>query len=333
MKTLSFNFFKLFCCLLILVWLQSCSNEIGAWKNDKIKQSNHDELGGLNSKVIKCLKDNDLKSLEPYLSKELFQDNYTANHVQHASNQLRQDSFVNFDEYYTVNKYIQADTINNLSRGANSYRLVYPGMAQEMYISMLVPKNTSAPNKSMITLVYAHFDYGWKLNILTVGLYTINGKTATGLYELAKAEYKQNYLIAAANTMSLAASCNRPNDIWQYIKEDELYKFFQQTADEANKKFHYPIILDKVSTQPRIVRLYNLTSADGTYPNIIYLTKISVKNIDAIKRENDEIKKVIGAALPGIDKNKKYVTYSAYNEMPDGTRVVPHYDIKDVLQP
>jgi hypothetical protein len=330
MKTL--NQFKLIYFILCLSILQSCSNEIGAWKNGQIKQSNREELNNLNAQVFKCLKANDTKSLEAYLSKELLDDHYAASTLAQVGNRLKQDSFVVFNDYYVVNKYVAADTVNNKNLGSNSFRLVYPGIAQEMYISMFVPKDASLPNKNMITTIYAHYPYGWKLSTITLGLYTINGKTAPQLYEKARKEYNSNYLFAAGNTMSLATTCSRPNDIWQYINETEIYDFSKTITNAANAKYHFPMILNQLSSKPRIIRMYNNTSSEGTYPIICYITKINLKDTSAIKNENAEIKKVIGTVMPGIDKGTKYLYYAAYNEAPVSNRSVPHYEIKDMPQ-
>lgn len=321
--------FKLIYCLLIPVILQSCSNEIGAWKNDQIKKSDRDELHELNAQVFKYLKAGDTKSLGTYLSKELFDDNYTSRLAELAGNQLKADSFVNFNEYYVVNKYTGADTIHNPNFGINSFRLIYPGIAQEMYIAMFLPKNKAA-NRSMVTAIYANYPYGWKLAKLDIGTYTFNGKTAPELYEQAKQLYKAGYLFAAANTMTLATTCSRPNDIWQYLAEEELYKFKGTVDNEANKKYHYPIVLTGVSTKPSVIRVFFTSSAEGSYPTIAYLTRVNLKNIDAIKKENAEIRENLGIVLPGINKTAKVVLYSAYNEMPVSTRVVPHYDMENV---
>jgi hypothetical protein len=312
--------------------LQSCSNEIGAWKNDQIKKSNRDELHELNAQVFKYLKANDTKSLEAYLSKELLDDNYTNRLAELAGNQLKADSFINFNEYYVVNKYTGADTINSPKLGVNSFRLVYPGVAQEMYIAMFLPKNTKAANRSMVTAIYANYSYGWKLAKLDVGTYTFNGKTAPELYEQAKQLYKSGYLFSAANTITLATTCSRPNDIWQYLKEDELYEFSKTVINEANQKYHYPIVLTGVSTKPAIIRVYFTSSAQGSYPTIGYITRVNLKNINAIEKENAEIRKNLDKIIPGINKTAKVILYSAYNEMPVSTRSVAHYDMKDVPQ-
>jgi hypothetical protein len=331
MKPLSQSLFKLFSYLLIIVCLQSCSTEVGIWRNEQINQSKLDDLHQLNRQVFECLKSNNTKKLESYLSKELLDDRYTLQAVGTLNNALQRDSFMRLDEYYVQNKYILADTITVKNNGINNYSLIYPGTAQEMYINLLVPK-TNTPNRSMITIIYAHYDYGWKVSTLDINPYLLNGKTAPELFQLAKKEYDSGYLLSAANTITQATTCTRPNSIWKYAIEDGLYKFFDKATGEANNKYHYPIILNEVSTRPRIIRIYNKTTNEGTYPIICYLTKINLKDVAAIERENNEIKKKIGLVMPGIDKNKTLLHYAAYNEMMSNKASVPHYDITDKLQ-
>ena len=330
MKTL--NQFKIFNYLFLSIVLLSCSNEIGAWKNGQIKQSNHEELNNLNAQLFKYLKTDDTKGIEGYLSKEMLDDSYAKGNLASIGIALKNEDFKVFNDFYVVNKYTGADTINNKNLGLNSFRLVYPGVAEEMYISMFVTKDAAALNQNMITAVYSHYPYGWKLSSITLGLYTINGKTAPQLYQIAKKEYTDNYLFAAANTMALATTCTRPNNIWQYMNETEMYELSKTVTNAANDKFHFPIVVEQVNSKPRIIRMYNSTSKEGTYPIICYITKIDIKNTGAIEKENNEIKKVIGTIMPGIDQNIKYLYYAAYNEAPVSTRTVPHYDIKDVLQ-
>ena len=324
--------FKLLTCFLITALLPGCRTEVGTWQNDQIKGSISDELHDLNKQVFRYIRENDTKKLERYLSKELIEDVSTVRTADRISHQMRKDSFVRFNEYYVMNKYIERDTITAAKQGINSYQLIYPGTTQEMYITLLVPKDSKSPNLPMITAVYSNFNYGWKLSKLDMALYKINGKTAPELYELAKREYKNNYLISATNTMMLATTCARPNEIWQYNVEEDLYKFSGKLIKEANAQFEFPVTLDKVSSKPTIISMYNDTSDEGTYPIICYLTKVNLKDTAAINRENAEVKKVIDAVLPGIDKNKKQLIYYAYNQRPNRNMLVPHAVIIDKLQ-
>jgi hypothetical protein len=324
--------FKLFICLLTAAALPGCSSEIGTWKNEQIKESTREELHKLSDQLFNYIKDNDTKNLESILSKEMLEDNTAATIAQRISHELRVDSFVRFNEYYVVNKYTQTDTVKALDEGVNSHRLIYPGTAQEMYILLLTPQNKAIANKSMITAVFSHLDYGWKLTKLDLALYTINGKTSPELFKLAKEEYGKGHLVSAVNFAELATTCAWPNEIWQYKTESELYKFNGKAIKEANDKYLFPFPISKISTEPLIIGIFNNTSDEGTFPVVSYQTKIKLKNIEALKKEQAEIKKAIAVLMPGIDKNRKYLIYAAYNEMPSATKNVVHYDIKEKLE-
>jgi len=62
-----------------------------------------------------------------------------------------------------------------------------------MYLSFFIPR--TGDNKYMISVIYAKYDYGWKISKLDLAPYTINGKTAPELYNLAKEKSGKNYLI------------------------------------------------------------------------------------------------------------------------------------------
>jgi hypothetical protein len=57
-----------------------------------------------------------------------------------------------------------------------------------------------------------------------------------------------------------------------------------------------------------------------------------LKNIAGLQKENDEIKKVIGKVIPGIDKDKKFVYFDAFNEWPRFDRSVDRYEMIDKLK-
>jgi hypothetical protein len=226
MKPNTLSLLKLCCFLLLTLALQSCSSEIGAWKNQQISEGTRNDLHEMSDKVFNYIKASDSKNLEGYLSKNMIEEgSRTSALAQRINHELKMDSFIRVTEYYVVNKYIETDTIAALDEGTNSHRLIYPADAQEMYIVMWLPQNKATANKSMITAVYAHFDYGWKLSVLDLGTYAINGKTAPEHYKIARDEYSRNHLVPAVNEMMLATGCAHPNNIWKYTDEDAYYKF------------------------------------------------------------------------------------------------------------
>ncbi|MBL4678333.1 MAG: hypothetical protein JKY70_19345 [Mucilaginibacter sp.] len=319
------NLFKLLpiCALIIF---QSCSQEIGVWKNEKIANSQRNELHELNDAVFKAVSANDDKAFGNYLSSAMLQNNYANSLFSRVYGATRKESFVLANDFYVVNKYPNSDTIS-IADGKNSFKLIYTGDPQEMYIATFLPK-TKQPNQYMISFFYGHYNYGWKIKDIDVAPYTINGKTAPELYEEAKSAYTAKNLFAAADMMQLMQSCSRPNTAWQYDAEADMYDFAGKVVGEVNAGYKFPMQLSAISGSPTIIRLYNTTFDEGTFPNICYLTKTNLNDRAAIESENAEIRKSINKFLPGVEKSSKYIVYSAYNQMPNPNAVVKHYDIK-----
>jgi len=323
---------KIILFIIIASAVQSCSNEIGAWKNDKIKSGVRDDLHQLDDQAFKYLYAYNTKKLGELQSQGMIDDRTADAIIQRVSHELRQDSFVRVDEYYTVNKYMTTDTIEALNEGINSHRLVYPGLSQEMYISIYLPQSKALPNKSMITAIYSRYDYGWKLTTLNLGQYAINGKTAPELHKMAAADYNKGNLASAVDFMDMARRCFRPSDYWIYKNEDMMSDFATHISEESAKKYLFPFPIRQVSTEPLVIGVFSNTTSEGTFPVIAYQSKIKLANKAALDKEQQDIKKVIGNIMPGIDKNRKYLIYAAYNELPVSTKNVPRYEVKDKLQ-
>ena len=320
---------KLFSFLLLVTVLQGCMDNAGTWKNEQIKASKREDFHALNKQVLKDLKANSPKDLRSNLCKELIDDNHTDRLVELISNRLNDDNYNLLDEYYVINKYKDQDTIAAKGSDIKRYILDYPGTTREMYISFFIPK--TGENKYLLSIIYAIYNYGWKVSSMNLGPYTINGKTAPELFKLAKENYDKKYLIDAVNNMALAFTCVRPSDIWQYPDEPELHDFYVKVINEANEQYKFPFMLNLVPTKPMILKVYNQTNPDGAYPMVYYISRINLKDTLAIRKENEQIKKVIGTVMPGIDKNKKFVFYSAFNKRPSGNKTVDHYDMTDKL--
>ena len=68
---------------------------------------------------------------------------------------------------------------------------------------------------------------------------------------------------------------------------------------------------------------------EGFFPMVHYTTSINLKDTTALKIENEKVKNEIGQIFTGIDKDKKFVFYQAFNELPDGKKLVEHYGFID----
>jgi len=331
MKPITPPTLKLFGLLALLIVLQSCDpGKPGYWKNEQINAGKRADFHQLNEAVFKDLKANDPKHLQSMMSKEMIDDPSNNRVIELISNRLNSNVYSLYDEYYVVNKWRSRDTIVNTSHAINSYNLHYHGAAREMYITYYLPK--TGDNKFMITVIYSKYDYGWKLSKLDLEQYTVNGKTAPELFERAKKMEAKSYFSDAATTMVLAHDCLAPSDIWQYPDDSLITGFYIKALQKANSQFKFPLIVSQVPTHPRIYRIANQSMDAGTYPMIYYLTSIKLKDTAAVKKENEAIKKVIGQVIPGIDKDKKYLLYGAFNERTTGLRTVDRYEVVDKLK-
>jgi len=201
---------------------------------------------------------------------------------------------------------------------------------REMYIAFFLPKG--GDNKWMITVILAKYDYGWKIDQLDLHQYTLWSKNAQQLYSQAKLDYKKGYLIDAINTMGQSMQCARPTLIWRYNNEKEMSDFYGTVLIDGNTHYKFPFVLDQLPTKPAIFRVTNQDFDNGNYPTVYYQSKINLKDTVALKKENEAIKKVIARLMPGIDRDKKYVLYSAFNQLPRGGRYVDSYDMTDKLK-
>jgi hypothetical protein len=264
------------------------------------------------------------------MSKDLIQDNGKLRLIELCSNHLKDGNYVLLDEYYVVNKDKGDKTLESTNEGINNYRLKYNAETREMYMAFFIPKDI--PNKYMISATYCKYDYGWKISHLEVNPYTFNGKTAPELFDLAKKEYEKKYYLNALNNVQLAQNCIIPCNGWQYPIGSEMSNFEGALVTYVNKKYIFPFTLNQVPTHPRIFGINMQKTSEGTYPLVDYMSTIKLKNVEALKKENENIKKVIGQIIPGIDKDKKFVYYDAFNEWPRYDRSVDRYEMIDKLK-
>lgn len=311
---------------------QSCKHQKpGFWKDDKINIDERQHFHELNTDLIKAMRTDDKQTLENMLSKELLDDPATKREIELVANRLKADSSYSvMNEYYVVNKYNDRDTILASNNGLDAYQLIYPAFAEEMYLAFLTPKK--GPNKEMITIMYANYNYGWRLCKIDVGPYTINNKTASQLYSYAKQSYAQGQVVEALNTLALTMSCLHPSGVWQYTFEQPMAEIYATVGADANKLYPFPYTIKGVATNPRIFGVFNKTTPEGSFPQICYQSKIDLKDTAALKAENLAIRKALPAIMPGVDQNKAYVYYSAYNERPSVTKQVRFFEMAHKLK-
>ncbi len=323
---------KLLSFLLIVSVLSACEKQEqpGTYKNEAIKASKREEFHKLNDQLFDLLKANKPEEAKNMMSKELLEDNTINRTMELITNRSKSGGYHVLDEYYLVDKADEPGklVINADATGTDAYTLKYnQSSTKENYVAFLVvPKD--AANKWLVTAIYGKYNYGWKLNKFDIAQYAINGKNAPELYKLAKEKYAKGYWVDAANDMTAALRCFHPSGQWQYNRENEMNQFYYTALQQASAKTTFPITIAQVPTKPKIFRISTEDNPEGTFPMLYYVSSINIKDTVALQKENAAIKKVIGKVIPGVDKDKKYVLYAAFNSIPNRKNNAKEYDFR-----
>ncbi|RWY50222.1 hypothetical protein [Mucilaginibacter gilvus] len=321
------------------IFCQSC--HLGGnrtWANDHIDESVRTEIHALNKKLFQAFMAKDAASGKQLMSPALLAQTGAKidTIISAVGESFQAADYDVIDEYYTKNTTTGINVVLPSNKGNNNdYTLTYTALNKEMYASLLAPKDLSV--NCMILAIYGKYDDGWKINILHVGEYTILGKAAPDYYAEALKLYDKGSIIDAANTMFMAAELRAPGDKYlTYKVETQMQAFYNKMLDEANTKYKFPVSLTRVKTAPKVFAISPQFLGEdqykGVYPIIKYQSAINLADTVALKVENNAIQKVIGDTFKGIDEDKAYVVYQAFNQIPDGKTPAKHYGFIEKLK-
>jgi len=317
--------------VLIVFMIAGCMPpDPGIWKNNQIKSGDRDHFHELNAQLFKAIKAGNVHDVEDMMSQQMLDDNSAKRKIDLIGNRLKTNEYSIFDEYYIVHQYIGDQTIKTDTGHLNDYKLHYQSVTREMYVGLFLPK--SGADQYMISVIYAKYKYGWRIYFFDVQQYTTTGKNAPALYNLAKQQYAQGYLMKALNTMKLSRDCAIPVTIWLYRNDGEMDDFYRKLITEAGQKYRFPVFISNVPGV-EILGVDTQPMNDGPCPAVSYITKVSVNDTNAVKKENLAIQKAIGKVFPGIDVGEKYIYYTAFNHLPKGKKgSPPYFDITQKLK-
>ncbi|WCM41037.1 hypothetical protein MG290_08695 [Flavobacterium sp. CBA20B-1] len=308
--------------------LQSCNvGTTGIWKDENIEQSLKNEIETLDIKVLEAVTTNNIELLKSMMSDKLLEksgDNI-GQLLEQASGVITTTDYKVLNQFHTKNSTTGiGNTVISGVSGLNDYSINYQALNEEMFISLLISK--SGLDEFIVTNIYGKYPDGWKLNILHFGQYKVNDKTAPELYSEAKVEHENGYLINAANNMFLSSRVANPaNNFWQYQKEEEMKGFYEKVMKEVNSKYKFPMTLEAIDSKPQILSIYPQGTEEGYFPMIEYVTNLDLKDTVQTNAEYEKVHSEIIKAFNGIEKNKDYVFYKAFSEIPNGKTPVPTY--------
>jgi len=311
--------------LIGLILLISCSIGTTNW-NDHIDANSRTQIKELNNKLIEALQEKNSRKLKEIFSDKLNKTSAADLDILLAKveNYLVSPNFKILDEYKTNAAIGTTTSVFKGVSGEYDYKVNFEVMNKETFVSLIL--NEGISSTTLLTCIYGKYGDDWKLNILQIGPYSIFGKNAVDFYKQAKADYEKGNLIDAADDIAMVQQTAAPaNEIFQYQKDEEMKTFATKVYTEANKIFHLPLKVEAINTNPKIYNISPQVMNEGIFPMVTYISKINLKDTVSLKNENEELKKIIGTLFPGVDKDKKYVFFQVYNEIPTGKTPIEHY--------
>ncbi|WP_109830550.1 hypothetical protein [Reichenbachiella versicolor] len=321
--------------ILIVFGFQSCNvGTTKTWQGDYIEQGVKNQIETLDKLVLKAVITNNANLLKSIMSDKLLE--VSGNDIDHLLENA--GNIITTVDYKILNQVQSKNSttgiVNTVISGVNElndYVIHYQALNQETFISVLMPK--SRLDEFIVMNIYGKYPAGWKLNIIQLGQYKVNGQTAPELYSKAKAEYNKGYLIDAANTMFLSSKVSNPaTKFWQYSKQDEMKEFYEKVLTEINSKYKFPMTLEAIVSKPQVLSIYPQRTTNGYFPMIEYLTILDLEDTVQTKAEYEKVHSEIVRVFYGIEKDKDYIFYKALNEIPNGKTPVPTYGFVKELE-
>jgi hypothetical protein len=317
--------------VLLSVLFNSCTSADTTvwWENEDIEKEIKTEIKNINDTLVHSIYMGDVDVVKKLLSDVLLEKSPDMDDILFTvSGLFTSEKYRILDEYYVKNS--TTDITNTILSGDGNYLIHYKALNKEVYVSLLAPE--SGDDELLITIVYGKYEDGWKINILRFGHYTINKKTALDYYEVAREYYSKSYLVDALNNMLLSIESLEPaDDVFKYRKSDEIKEFSKKMKTETEAAYNFPLSLEEIDTKPQVFNIYPQRIDEGFFPMVLYLSAVNIDDTVALKKEYQQIKSVIGDYFAGIDKDKKYIFYRAFNELPQEDRKVDNYGFVDQL--
>ncbi|MGQ3130493.1 MAG: hypothetical protein ACT6RE_00785 [Flavobacteriales bacterium] len=319
---------KLLPAILVLLTFSACGGKKpSVLKNEQIPDKVRKETSAVNDKLFRAVSRNDAEAVKALMSDTLLQKHKdgVAPLIQNASTSFSALTYKVIDAYYQYNTDpAGADTIFSGSLGTYPYAIHFKPVNTETYIALLVPEEDK--QEMLITAIYGRYGDKWKLNTIYFGVLSMFGKSAPDYYKTAKTAYEKQYLADAVNNADLALLCLKPGgDLFHFGAEKEIEGFAEKVHAEALKTFAFPQVLENIPGKPVVFRIFPESSEKGFFPMVYYKTNIPLSNTAALEAEYEAVKKEVSRLYKGIDKDKDYVFYRAYNQYPDGNRPVEQY--------
>lgn len=292
------------------------STKYELFQNDSISSKIRNEIAVINDKIFDCIENRNpdifyyevlsdsLRKRAGYELKSL---------IQQLSMTYDHKGYNIKDEFYIP--LIDDKQVINLIGDVNTnyeYSLNMEIGKRDSYFSLLRFND----NTIMIGLLYRKREGKWQLDFIGINQYSIKNKLPYDYYTLSVNDLKTGHLIDAALNASLSTVGLKPNNAFTYSKEQEILSHSTMLDSIIKSKYIFPITLEELKTKPQIFQVTSQIIDEGIFPMINYLTEIPISDTVRLRIENEQMQELVGDIFPGIDKKKKFVFYTAHDNIP-----------------
>jgi hypothetical protein len=301
----------------VSIFLFACQSGKIKW-NDEIPSKIKSEIKSCNDQVVGAIAAGNSEMLRKFFSDSLIKQTGTVfdTIVTMMKRTVPTAAYSLMDECYIKNSHVGSmDTISKKAEGDRDYKVNFDALTPETVVSLLL--HESEDGQLLITCIYGKYNDSWKLNTLRIGRYSFFGNTAIDIYNQSKSKYESGSILDAANLISLVKQPLTPaNQFFHYVKENEIKEFAQKITAEADTSFRFPNLISELKSEPAIYNMRPMPMKEGIFPAITYITKLDMHDTIAVKKENDDLQKIIGQLFHGIENNNKYIFFEVFSNKP-----------------
>lgn len=209
--------------------------------------------------------------------------------------------------------------------GEHDYTIRYRSPTRHSFVSIGYFED-SGRAVALLT-IWNSYNGTWKLSSTRAGFVKAFQKDAVDWYYHARQQYASNDLIDAANSMTICKNLLQPGgEHWLYRLHDDITGLMAQINSSLEMDYHFPIVMEDVTTKPEIFGAKPLIFREGSYPLIAYVTKQNLHDSIALSRECDSVNAHIGDVFKDIDHYNTMIFYRAFQRIPrDSSDLVPYY--------
>ncbi len=226
------------------------------------------------------------------------------------------------DEFYKEDEGSGPVVVSSPKHG---YSVSFHNNTPEYYVSV-IQIHPNDQQHHLIAAVYNKVGEEWLLDHLYPVRYSMYGKTAANMFDMAKSWEKRGFKIDAfvfahgARNLLLHGG-----DHIIYDGKEEILNYYEKIAKKLEAEYgKLPLRIGAITSSPEILEFDMAFHDKGLYPAVHYLSKIPDSNYDAQIQEAEDIKEYMTKQIPDLAQNQGYVFYRRFTVYP-GEDVEPFF--------